>query len=154
MTRARLRIKLDAGVEVEMLFTPHLYAYKGQGGVTLALPDESLPENDRLKATMSLYADVFWFAALNAWELDGNEGDPPFRRSDFHEWSTLHPRAFAKAMGQAIEALTGRPITAPVQGADGEGGATAQEDAEGAGNGKKKVSEKSGRRLRRFFSGR
>ena len=158
MTRARRTIRLDAGVEVDMLFTPHLYSYRGTAGATLDLPSDDVPEDDRLRATLSLYADVFYFAALNAWELDGHEGDAPFRRGDFHEWATTHPRDFAKVMAQCVEALTGKPLNASLAGAKGAEGENPRADAinaaEGEKSGKKKDSAKNGRKRRLFCWGK
>lgn len=155
MTRARLQISMDEGWRVDLLFTPHLYSYRGTGGVTLALPSDELSEEDKMRETMSLYCDVFYLAALNAWELDEHEGEPPFKRGDFHEWATLHPRAFGKAMAQCVEALTGKPLNAAQTDTKGEGGADTHTDGEGAADVKKKPSSvKNGPRWRRFFLGR
>ena len=129
-----------------MLFTPHLYSYRGTAGATLDLPSDDVPEDDRLRATLSLYADVFYFAALNAWELDGHEGE------------TTHPRDFAKVMAQCVEALTGKPLNAALAGAKGaEGGnprADAINPAEGEKSGKKKDLAKNGRKRRLFCWGK
>lgn len=158
MARARLTIKLDAGVGVDLLFTPHLYAYKGRGGATLDLPAEGLDEAETLRQTLSLYADIFYLAAVNAWELDEHEGDFPFKRGDFHEWAAAHPKDNARAITQAVEAMTGKPLKAATTGAKGAGGESARADAldpsEGPDSGKKKASAKNGRRWRLFSSER
>ena len=158
MTRARLTIKLDAGVGVDLLFTPHLYAYKGRGGATLDLPDEGLDKAAALRQTLSLYADIYYLAAVNAWELDEHEGDFPYKRGDFHEWAAAHPKDNARAMVQAVEALTGKPLKAATEGENGEGGEIPHPDAinpsSGSESSKKKASAKNGRRWKPFSSGR
>ena len=146
---------MDEGWKVDLLFTPHLYSYRGTAGATLALPADELPEDEKVRETMSLYCDVFYLAALNAWELDGHEGDFPRTRGDFHAWATAHPRAFGKAMAQCVEALTGKPLSAAQTHAKGEGEGDTLPDAISASDVKKKpISAKNGRRWRLFSSGK
>lgn len=140
MTKARLQIALGAGVKADLLFTPHLYAYKGTAGVTLALPGDEVPEDERLRDTLSLYADVMYLAALNAWELDGHDGDCPYKRGDFHAWATEHPRDFGRAMAQCVEAMTGKTLAQ-----------TAQQQEQPEDGSKKKRSVRNGLGRRRSF---
>ena len=97
-----------------MLFTPHLYSYRGTAGATLDLPSDDAPEDDRLRATLSLYADVFYFAALNAWEVrryDSPEmGECSYRLMDFVEWASNDGDAFVKAVNFVLSALTGKEL--------------------------------------------
>lgn len=93
-------------MEVQMLFTPHLYAYRGLSGASLEYTG-----GDNL-AIMDTYKDVMYLAAVNAWELDGlgTKEDFPYKRGDFHEWATLHPKEFGAAMAQAMTGLTGKSM--------------------------------------------
>ena len=59
----------------------------------------------------SLYADILYCAALNAWTLEGNDvEDAPFKRADFHEFSAANPQAFGKAIDFALKALSGKSL--------------------------------------------
>ena len=144
---------MDEGWKVDLLFTPHLYSYRGTAGATLALPSDELPEDEKVRETMSLYADVMFLAALNAWELDGHDGEFPRTRGDFHAWATAHPRAFGRAMAQCVEALTGKPLGAAKTDANSADGGEHHPDGIGPADVKKKPSSaKNGRRWRLFFS--
>ena len=100
--RTKVTIK---GVEVEMLFTPRLYCFKGLQGVTLS------GDTSELSQVFSLYADILYCAALNAWTLEGNDvEDAPFKRADFHEFSASNPQAFGKAIDFALKALSGKSL--------------------------------------------
>lgn len=153
MTKARLQISMDEGWKVDLLFTPHLYSYRGTAGATLALPSDELPEDEKVRETMSLYADVMFLAALNAWELDGHDGEFPRTRGDFHAWATSNPRAFGRAMAQCVEALTGKPLGAAQTDANSADGGEHHHDGTTPADVKKKpFSAKNGRRWRLFFS--
>lgn len=91
---------------MDLLFTPHLYSYKGRTGITLEYSDR-----DNLEL-LAVYADLMFLAALNAWELDGKGTveDFPRTRADFHEWSAADPDGFAATMSFTVEALTGKPL--------------------------------------------
>lgn len=125
-----------------MLFTPHLYSFKGHQGATFA----GTSEGDM--AVYEAYADVMYCAALNEWVLDGKgtEDDAPFRRGDFHEWMVAEPKEFGKAMNFAFEALTGKRLRDELSSAC-KGPKNGESEAEGS---KKKLSNWIGRRLRRF----
>lgn len=106
MRQLRKTVSLREGAAVDLLFTPHLYSYKERTGITLEY-------NDRDKVELlAVYADLMFLAALNAWELDGRGTVEtfPFKRSDFHEWSTQDPVGFASTMEFTVEALTGKPL--------------------------------------------
>lgn len=107
MRSARYTIEFGDGVKVPMLFTPHLYSFKGTQGVTFEVGDkENTPE------VVALYADVMFCAALNAYVLDGygSVEDFPHKRGDFHEFMVVNPQSFGKALNFAIEALTGKSV--------------------------------------------
>lgn len=132
MRRLRNTVELKAGVKVDMLFTPHLYSYKGTSGVTFDVRDDSVV------AILESYADVMYCAALNAWELDGHgTADTfPHKRGDFHEWMAADAKAFGDAVNFAVAALTGK---------------TAKElnEQKPDDNGKKKLFTWIGRKLKR-----
>ena len=107
MRSARYTIEFGDGVKVPMLFTPHLYSFKGTQGVTFEVEDK-----DNTSEVIALYADVMFCAALNAFVLDGNGGveDFPHKRGDFHEFMMVDPQSFGKALNFAVEALTGKSV--------------------------------------------
>lgn len=105
MIPVRTSIELRQGVRVELLFTPRLYCFKGLQGVTLSGDTTDLPQ------VFSLYADILFCAALNAWTLEGNEIEgAEFKRADFHEFSASNPQAFGKAIDFALKALSGKSL--------------------------------------------
>jgi len=106
MRTLRRTFEIKDGVKIETLFTPHLYSFKDQQGIDFT------PRDDSVMASLELYADIIYCAALNAWVLDGH-GTPeefPHRRGDFHEWMAAEPAAFGAAVNFAVEALTGKTI--------------------------------------------
>lgn len=107
MRSARYTIELGDGVKVPMLFTPHLYSFKGTQGVTFEVEDR-----ENASEAVALYADVMFCAALNAFVLDGcgSVEEFPHRRGDFHELMVTDPQSFGKALNFAIEALTGKSV--------------------------------------------
>lgn len=133
MRSLRYTIELVNGVKAEMLFTPHLYSFKGTSGISFEADTTSERE------VFELYADVMYCAALNAWVLDGrNEEDAPFRRSDFHEWMAAEPRAYGKALNFALVALTGKTIQDYLSGGE-NGAANAKQQADSEPIRKKKL---------------
>lgn len=107
MRSARYTIELGDGVKVPMLFTPHLYSFKGTQGVTFEVEDR-----ENTSEAVALYADVMFCAALNAFVLDGcgSVEEFPHKRGDFHELMVTDPQSFGKALNFAIEALTGKSV--------------------------------------------
>ncbi len=106
MRNLRRNIQLKDGVEVATLFTPHLFSFKEDRGLSLEVKDGNPLE------IMEAYADVYFLAAINAWVLDG-KGDAdsfPYTRGDFHEYMMADPRAFGKDVDFAVEALTGKSV--------------------------------------------
>lgn len=105
MVPVRTTVEIADGVKVDLLFTPRLSIYQELYG---ALPELG-KEPDFLKV-MERYADIFFFAALNAWELDGHgtADDFPRARGDFHGWMTADPNGFARAVKFAVRAMTGK----------------------------------------------
>ena len=106
MRSLRRNIQLKDGVEVQTLFTPHLFSFKDEFGLFLEAPD------DEPIQIMEAYADVYFLAALNAWVLDGHGTvqDFPHTRGDFHEYMMANPRTFGKDVDFAVEALTGKRV--------------------------------------------
>lgn len=105
MVPVRKTVEISEGVRVELLFTPRLSLYQE----TVA----TLPELDKdagIIAVMERYADIMYFAALNAWELDGHGTveDFPHRRGDFHGWMAADPKGFSDGVKFAVSALTGK----------------------------------------------
>lgn len=105
MVPVRKTVEISEGVTVDLLFTPRLSLY--QETVT-ALPE--LAKDAGIVAVMERYADIMYFAALNAWELDGHGtvDDFPHTRGDFHGWMSADPRGFADGVKFAVSALTGK----------------------------------------------
>ena len=123
MRSLRRDIEIKDGVRVATLFTPHLFSFREETGLTL-----EVDEIDTL-GIMEAYADVFYLAALNAWVLDG-KGDTasfPHTRGDFHEYMAANPKGFGRDVNFAVEALTGRKI--------GDLSSEAEKRDPGAGNG-------------------
>lgn len=104
MVPIRRTIELSEGVTAELLFTPHLFSYKGRGGITF----EADTEDARQMA--EYFADLLYCAALNAWEIDGGHDieEAPFRRGDFHGLIIGNPKEMREAIDFALRALTGK----------------------------------------------
>lgn len=100
----RKTIELSDGVKVDLLFTPHLYSYKGRGGISF----EANQQDARQMA--EYFADLLYCAALNAWEIDeGQDPDEaPFKRGDFHALIVGAPKVFTQTIDFALRALTGK----------------------------------------------
>lgn len=105
MVPVRKTFEISEGVKVELLFTPRLSIYQE----TVA-PLPELSEDAGLMPVMERYADIMYFAALNAWELDGHGtvDDFPLKRGDFHGWMQADRKGFAEGMKFAVSALTGK----------------------------------------------
>lgn len=105
MVPVRKTVEISEGVKVELLFTPRLSLYQE---TVVALPE--LDADAGVLQVMERYADIMYFAALNAWELDGHGTveDFPHRRGDFHGWMNADPKGFAKGVEFAVSALTGK----------------------------------------------
>lgn len=106
MRQLRSKFEIKPGVKVDVLFTPHLYSYKGTSGVTFDVRDNSVV------AILESYADVMYCAAINAWELDGHGtvDNFPHKRGDFHEWMAADAKGFGEAVNFAVAALTGKTV--------------------------------------------
>lgn len=148
MRQVRTHVELRQGERVELLFTPRLYMFKGEQGATL--------DNDTqdLMQVYALYADLMFCAALNLWTLEGKDkAEAPFRRADFHEFSSADPKAFGKALNFALEALTGKSMGAYITESK-KALETGRKSAKEQGKGKKKDSALPiMARLRHFLSG-
>lgn len=118
MLSVRKRATIADGVDVDLLFTPRLYSYKGRSGITFETPDN--PTNADF---IGVYADMFYCAALNAWELDGHgcPEDFPHTRGDFHAWAQADPESFRDMMDFCLRAMTGKGLKEYVDQA-GDGG--------------------------------
>ena len=105
MVPVRKTVEISEGVKVDLLFTPRISLY--QKTVT-ELPE--LNEDAGFVQVMERYADIMFFAALNAWELDGHGTveDFPHKRGDFHGWMAADRKGFADAVKFAVSALTGK----------------------------------------------
>lgn len=105
MIPVRKTVEISEGVKVDLLFTPRVSIYQR----TVAdLPD--LGEDAGVIPVMERYADIMYFAGLNAWVLDGHgtAEDFPHSRGDFHGWMQADPKGFAEGVRFAISALTGK----------------------------------------------
>lgn len=105
MVPVRKTVEISEGVKVDLLFTPRLSVYQE----TVA-PLPALDGNAGVVQVMERYADIMYFAALNAWELDGHgtAEDFPHKRGDFHGWMQADPKGFADGVNFAVCALTGK----------------------------------------------
>jgi len=105
MVPVRKTVEISEGVRVELLFTPRLSIYQGT-----VKPLERPDGEEGMMSVMERYADIMYFAALNAWELDGHgtAEDFPHRRGDFHGWMQADPKGFAEGVKFAVSALTGK----------------------------------------------
>lgn len=133
MRSLRRKIELKDGVKVDLLFTPHLFSFKDDRGLSLEATAGDMMQ------IMEVYADIMFLAGINAWYLDGH-GEPetfPYTRGDFHEYMTARPKTFAEDVAFAVEALTGRKL--------GEAKDVKADEAE---DGKKKVLPRIMRRSR------
>lgn len=115
MRSLRRTIQISDGVNVNLLFTPHLFTFEGVQGASFERDhkdDEDASEAKRTAAIFELYADIMFAAALNAWVLDGcgSVEDAPFKRGDFHAFMTADPESFGKALNFALEALTDKSV--------------------------------------------
>ena len=127
MRSLRRTIQISDGVNVNLLFTPHLFTFEGVQGASFERKgvSEAVDESDllaRAKKTntvFELYADVMFAAALNAWVLDGcgDVEDFPHKRGDFHAYMTADPESFGKTLNFALEALTGKTVQQLVESA-------------------------------------
>ena len=134
MVPIRRTIELSEGVTAEMLFTPHLFSYKGRGGITFEA------DTDDARQIAEYFADLLYCAALNAWEIDGGHAveEAPFRRGDFHGLIIGNPAELRSCIDFALRALTGKT---------GRELAEAQVEKEGGKEVKKKLlSHLTGRR--------
>ena len=107
MVPVKATIELKEGMTVRLLFTPRLYIFKGVQGVTFQGELSELPQ------VYAMYSDILYAAALNYWTLDSEDNtieNAPFRRMDFHEFSSANPKAFGKAVNDALYALTGKGL--------------------------------------------
>lgn len=104
MVPIRRTIELSEGVTAELLFTPHLFSYKGRGGITFEADTEDV------RQMAEYFADLLYCAALNAWEIDGGHDieEAPFRRGDFHGLIIGNPKEMREAIDFALRALTGK----------------------------------------------
>ena len=105
MVPVRKQVEISEGVKVDLLFTPRLSIYQDS---VAALPE--LAADAGWLEVMERYADIMYFAALNAWELDGHgtAEDFPHKRGDFHGWMAADPDGFAAAVKFSVSALTGK----------------------------------------------
>ena len=90
---------------MDLLFTPRLSLYQQS-----VAPLPELDGDATVIQVMERYADIMYFAALNAWELDGHGTveDFPRTRGDFHGWMSADPKGFAEGVKFAVCALTGK----------------------------------------------
>lgn len=105
MVPVRKTVEISEGVKVDLLFTPRLSMYQD---TVMQLPE--LTKDAGVVAVMERYADIMYFAALNAWELDGHGTveDFPRKRGDFHGWMQADPKGFTEGVKFAVCALTGK----------------------------------------------
>ena len=105
MVPVRKTVEISEGVKVELLFTPRLSMYQE---TVAELPE--LGADAGVLQVMERYADIMYFAALNAWELDGHgtAEEFPHTRGDFHGWMQADPKGFAEGVKFAVSALTGK----------------------------------------------
>ena len=91
------------GEDVQLLVTPRLCIYNGRENVRLSSNDKSSDTIAEGGLGYSLGADVLYCAALNHWDLTGE--DFPLPRIDFHRWAKEKTKTFVKAAQQALKTL-------------------------------------------------
>ena len=98
-------MEISEGVKVDLLFTPRISTYQE---AFAPLPETA--KGADVVGVMERYADIMFYAALNAWELDGHgtAEDFPYKRGDFHGWMAADPRGFAEGVKFAVCAITGK----------------------------------------------
>jgi len=104
MRNLQNKIEIKKGAKVDTFFSAHLVSYKGTQGATL------VPRDSSVQAALEVYADYYFLAALNYWELyEGETIDTfPYKRGDFHAWMELCPKEFGEAVKFAAEAMSGK----------------------------------------------
>lgn len=140
-------IKIELGGEaVYMMVTPRLFVYRGNSGVTL----ES--EGKGIEAIAPLYADVMYCAALNWWELQGNDLETfGHKRIEFHGWAAAHPTEFGKIVNKIVCLLTGKTLAEMAKDKADEDKEAKAEESEDGGI-KKKSTGSTTRQSRSFWS--
>ena len=105
MVPVRTTVEIGEGVKVDLLFTPRISMYQES-----VAPLPELTKDAGIVPVMERYADIMYFAALNAWELDGHGtlADFPHKRGDFHGWMQADPKGFSEGVSFAVSALTGK----------------------------------------------
>lgn len=149
MRQVRTTVEIRQGERVGLLFTPRLYMFKGEQGITFKA------DTNDLMQVYALYADLMYCAALNLWTLEGREkADAPFSRADFHEFSATNPQAFGRALNIALEALTGKSMDMFIAESK-KALETGKKTTKTADNSKKKECSSIPiiKRLKRFLSG-
>lgn len=104
MVNAIYTIELRRGVKVDLLFTPRLYMYKGEQGITFNY------ESNDMAAMISVYADLMYCAARSHWDLTHTGNAPfPYSRIDFHAFAADR-KAFNACMIHAMQAISGKDL--------------------------------------------
>ena len=106
MVPVRKTVRIDEGVPVDLLVTPHMAVYEEEAG-TRPISEDANPAE-----VMARYADLMYLAAINAWELDGHGTmeDFPRKRGDFHAFMQSDRKGFGEAMTFLVSALTGKSV--------------------------------------------
>ena len=149
MNGAIFHIELRRGEKVAMLFTPRLYMYKGQEGITLECDAANQIE------VFSMYADLMYCAALNYWTLTHSADEAfPYTRVDFHALSVSNRDAFNKAIIFAMQTLSGKSMKELIADAGNaqETQGNGQKEGEAEDVKKKSVFGSITTRLRRIWS--
>lgn len=109
MMRCRHVIELKEGVEVELLFTPSMYAVARRRGLRIEVEDPS-----DSAAVMMAYTQLMYVAALNAHEVrlydEPGLGEFPYRLIDFVEWSASNQEEFMETMDIALQCVIGKGL--------------------------------------------
>ena len=139
MVPVRTTVEISEGVKVDLLFTPRIALYQDK-----VKPLPETPGGASVLAVMERYADIMYFAALNAWELDGygTEEDFPHKRGDVHGWMQADREGFGKAMGFAVRAITGKTIREIQAEEEAKRKAKEKEDAAGKEEGAEPIKKK------------
>lgn len=116
---ARVRQILEiGGRQIDLLFTPSIYAVAKRRGFTIEITDA-----ENLAEVLELYAKLVYLAALNALEAkrfdNPAEPDLPVGYIDVAAWAAEHSEDFMQLVDGAIEALTGKSLKEVL--ADGDG---------------------------------
>lgn len=99
--RCSFAVNISPVLTVDMIVTPRIYGVANDQGISLDIA--SATDTGKI---LAMYGDLMYCAALNCWELKGNEpAEKPFTRADFHLYMIERPRDFRKTADKLLLAV-------------------------------------------------